>query len=120
MRSLLRRDLLAMTYHMEQTSDIKENKVIAALSYVSILCFVSLYLKKNSPFAQFHGRQGFTLFALGVALWIFSWFPIIGWMVWMLGSLVVVVFSIMGFAKALQGQLWELPFLGSIAKKLEF
>jgi hypothetical protein len=36
--------------------DVEENAVMAALSYIWILCFVPLFLKKKSKFAQFHAK----------------------------------------------------------------
>ena len=48
---------------------IDENKVIAAIGYFGILCLLPLILKKDSPFAQFHGKQGLVLLIAFVLLW---------------------------------------------------
>ncbi|EKD47008.1 MAG: hypothetical protein ACD_66C00259G0004, partial [uncultured bacterium] len=42
--------------------DIEDNKVLAALSYIFILCFVPLLLARDSKFAQYHAKQGLVLF----------------------------------------------------------
>ena len=44
--------------------DIEDNKIIAAIGYVSILFVLPLFLKKNSKFAQFHAKQGLLLFLI--------------------------------------------------------
>ena len=59
--------------------DIELNKVTAALSYVGILCFVPLFLKRNSKFAQFHAKQGLLLFLVKIVGWIIFAIPFIGW-----------------------------------------
>ena len=105
---------------MPNAKDVEENKVIAAVGYLSILCLVPLLMKKNSPFAQFHGRQGFLLFVLGIALWMIGWFPVIGWILAPLGNLVIIILSIVGIVKAMQGEMWEIPYLGEYAKKIHF
>lgn len=100
--------------------DVEENKAVAAIGYLWILCFVPLFAKKDSPFAQFHGKQGFLLFVISIALWIVGWFPVIGWIVWFLGQIAIIILSIMGILKALAGEKWEMPYIGQYAKKFNF
>ncbi|MBT4209478.1 MAG: hypothetical protein HOE19_00990 [Candidatus Komeilibacteria bacterium] len=96
--------------------DVEENGVMAALSYVWVLCFIPLFLKRKSKFAQFHAKQGLLLFGVEI---LGSWFfpiPIIGWAL----GLVVMLLAILGVVNALSGNLWEMPFLGRYAKKMKF
>ena len=51
-----------------QDSEIESSKFFAAVGYLNVLCFVPLLLKKESKFAQFHGKQALVLFIL-----FFSW-----------------------------------------------
>jgi uncharacterized membrane protein len=44
--------------------------------------------------------------------------PVLGQIVWMLGSIVLIVLMILGMVNALQGKMWELPVLGVFAKQL--
>jgi uncharacterized membrane protein len=96
------------------SKDIEDNKLIAALGYVWILCLIPLLLKKESKFAQFHGKQGLALFIVEIVGWLIYWIPFIGW----LFGVLVLVMAIIGFVKALSGEYWELPVVGSFAKKL--
>jgi fumarate reductase subunit D len=99
-----------------EKKDLEENGMIAALSYVWVLCFVPLIFKRKSKLAQFHGKQGLLLFAVEIlGSWIFP-IPIIGWT---LGFLVMVL-AILGAVNALSGIFWEMPFLGRYAKKMKF
>ena len=98
---------------MDDQKDIEENKFIAALSYLGILCLVPLLAKKESKFAQFHAKQGLMYLIVMVLASFVVWFPIIGWLLW----LVLVVLDIIGFVQALSGKYWEMPVIGGLAKK---
>lgn len=100
--------------HVYTKEDIQKNKYIAALSYLSILFLIPLLLKKDSPFAQFHAKQGLVLFiAFFIGRFLF-WFPIIGWAI----CLALVVVTIIAFVKTLMGEAWEVPYTKVIIQKL--
>jgi len=94
-----------------KAKDIEENKYIAILSYVWILCLVPLLLKRDSEFVQFHAKQGLVLFLAEIIL---VWVPLIGWAL----NLVLFVVSIIGIFKVLQGEYWKIPYAQDVAKKL--
>jgi len=91
--------------------DIEEYKVMAAISYFWIFCFVPLLLNKKSKFAQFHAKQGLVLFIIELVGWMI---PVIGWILFVLA----VVYAILGVRAALAGEYWEMPILGKYAKKI--
>ena len=94
--------------------DIEENKIIAAIGYVWILCLVPLILKKDSKFAQYHAKQGLVLFIIEVIGSFVFWIPLIGWLL----GIFVLVLAILGVVKALQGEYWEMPIVHDLSKKL--
>jgi len=97
--------------------DIEENKIIAALSYIFILCLVPLLLKRTSEFTQFHARQGLTITVAWFIFWVIGIVPILGWLISFLGNLALLVISIMGVIKTLDGQAWEIPYIYQWSKK---
>ncbi|HLC63779.1 MAG TPA: hypothetical protein VJK25_00320 [Patescibacteria group bacterium] len=101
---------------MQKTSDsdVENNKVMAAVSYVWILCLVPLFLKRRSKFCQFHAKQGLVLFIVEVIGWLIFWIPLIGWLLF----LFILVMAVMGIMNAMQGNWWEMPVLGKYARKL--
>ncbi|MBT3230546.1 DUF4870 domain-containing protein [Candidatus Uhrbacteria bacterium] len=103
--------------------DVDDNKALAALGYVFILCFIPLLMAKDSKFAQFHAKQGLVLFIVEVVLMVVSniliFIPILGWFVMMIAYLAVTIAAIAGILKALEGEMWEMPVLGDYAKKLK-
>jgi len=94
--------------------DVEDNKVIAAIGYVWILCLVPLFLKRHSKFAQFHAKQGLVLFIVEIFGWLIFWIPLVGWLL----GVLILIFAILGIMNALQGNYWEMPILGKYAKKI--
>lgn len=84
------------------------NKLLAALSYVSILFLVPLLFAQDDEFAKFHAKQGARLFvcnAIGSILGsIFS----IGWVV----NLLLIYLMVVGIRNALNGKWEALPYIG--------
>lgn len=97
--------------------DVEDNKAIACLSYIGILFIVPLLAKKDSKFAMFHAKQGLVLFIAEIVISVVNIIPVLGQIIWFIALIIFLVFSIMGIIKALQGQYWELPVLGSLTKK---
>jgi uncharacterized membrane protein len=102
-----------------KTNDTEDNKLLAAIGYLGILCLIPLLAKRDSAFCQFHGKQGLVIFIVWIVLSFVNILPFIGQMIWMLGSLALVVLVIMGMIHALNGEEWELPVLGQYAKQIK-
>lgn len=96
------------------SKDTEDHKFVAALSYIGILFLVPLLVKKESPFAQFHAKQGLVLVIIFFVGSFFFWIPIIGW----LAFLFLLIADILALIKTLQGQAWEIPIVTDIVKKL--
>lgn len=92
--------------------DIDENKLIAALSYLGLLCLIPLLAKKDSKFAQEHGKQGLVLLIAWMVIWVVGIIPILGWIVGFIGSIVLLIVNLIALVKALMGEFWEIPVLG--------
>ena len=92
-------------------SDIQQNKGMAIVAY--ILFFVPLLAAKESPFAQYHARQGFNLFLLALATnVVLGIIPIIGWLLLPLANLGILALVIIGILAAANGQVKPLPLIG--------
>ena len=110
--------------------DIEKNKIMAVLSYLHVLVLVPMFAAKESPYAQYHAKQGVTLFVCYIAYHVLSFVlrlikttqyiwgvpyqatpPIIGTIIWLL-SIPLAVLSIIGILNALNGRAKELPIIG--------
>jgi len=100
-------------------NDVKENSLIAALSYIGILCLIPLLAKKDSKFAQEHGKQGLVLLIAWIVLVVVGWIPILGWIVMFFGSIAMLIVALIAFIKCLMGEFWEVPVLGQYRHKFK-
>ena len=98
----------------EEKVDVENNKAVAALSYIFILFLVPLLARKDSKFAQFHAKQGLVLFALELLVFIFIWVPLLG----QLAMLALLIISVLAIVKTLNGERWEIPYVGEWSKKI--
>ncbi|MFH0820532.1 MAG: hypothetical protein V1908_02045 [Candidatus Peregrinibacteria bacterium] len=98
----------------EQMTSLHE-RGIAALSYVGFLAIVPFYLKKDSKFCRFHGKQGlliaivFFFAKLLLVIDLFMDFALV---------LQFLIFVKMGFA-ALSGKWEKMPWIYNSSCKLE-
>jgi len=90
-------------------------RTIAALSYVSFLAIVPFYLKKESKFCRFHGKQGLTVAILFFSL---SLFQILGFVADLVLLLQFIIFIYMGF-NTLAGRWKKLPWVYDMSCQLE-
>lgn len=96
---------------------IIEGKVIALLSYLSILCIIPLLFKKDNDFVLSHGKQGLVIFIGEVGVFILSILPVFAWL-FKLGMFVLLVLSFVGIISVLRGRYIELPLVSKIADKI--
>ena len=104
------------TQHKDQ--EIKEGKFFAIISYISFLCIVALLLKKHNKFALYHAKHGLVLFVFEVVGFIISIIPILGWLIWTFGIVVISLVSIWGILQALMGNYSRIPLVSDIADKI--
>ena len=101
--------------------DVEENRLVAALGWIWVFSVVILLIKKDSPFVQFHARQGFVLFLVHLVLWM-ALVVLLGQLFWPLRqilNLVYFVVIVVGFVQAVRGKWWQIPVIGSIAPKVK-
>ncbi|MFN7159986.1 MAG: DUF4870 domain-containing protein [Candidatus Gracilibacteria bacterium] len=102
---------------VENIPQITESeKMVAAIGYVSFLCLLPLILKRDSNFAQFHGKQALLLAIFWFAARYFLMFiPFLSY--FQLLEPIVIVYCMYS---AYQGNYFKIPILGDEAEKLRF
>ena len=101
-----------------QDPEIQDAKFFAVVGYLSVLCFVPLFLKKENKFAQFHGKQALVLFILEAAAGIISIVPAIGDLVSRFAFVVFGILSVIGIIKVLMEEYWEMPVIYEISTRV--
>lgn len=98
-------------------SDVEQNKGMAAIGYIGILFLIPLLAKKDSPYAQYHAKQGMILFIFWIAISIVNVIPVLGQIISAVGGLFALVLFIIGLMNALNGKKEPLPVIGQFADK---
>lgn len=94
---------------------VEEGKVTALISYLTLIGLVVALVMNNdkkNTFASFHIRQSLGITLTGFVLSLIAIVPILGWIIALLGSLLMLVFWIMGFVGAITGSAKPVFFLG--------
>lgn len=99
-------------FHMDQ--DAQDNRVTAALAYIFLLFFIPM-AKKQSPFCQFHAKQGIVMFVIWVIVSFIAWIPFVGWAAW----ISMIVLTVMAITKTLNSEMWEIPYVAKYAKQIK-
>ena len=93
--------------------DIARNKNLAALSYLCILFgVIGLISEPDSKFIRYHLNQVMVLYVFALLCTVVFIVPILGWIVGGIGTIMTVVFIIMGIVRAGKGLAVELPLIG--------
>lgn len=84
------------------------NRLLSALSYLSVLFILPFLLCPNDPFARFHANQGAVLFGFGVLADVVGKIIPIGWVL----TLFRLYCIYKGMSSALAGRREPLPYIG--------
>jgi len=91
-----------------------KSRLIALLSYFSILFLFPLNFYRKDEYIQYHAKQGAVLFILAIALTFTFWIPILAWICW----LAYLVIWATGVINALSGKQEPLPIVGLIGERV--
>jgi uncharacterized membrane protein len=103
---------------------------LSALCYVPLLVLLTMLSGERSAFLSRHARQGFALLlveVVGVAFILIidaslGQLPFIGFLLVILLRLVfflgVLIISVLGFTRALFGEMWQIPHLDELAERV--
>ena len=91
-------------------------RIVAALSYLGILCFVPLVIGRGNHFIHFHSRQGLVIWLWGVVTLFLFPLPL-GRLLFMFSSFFILILSAIGIVSVLLGQTWRLPLVYELAEK---
>jgi fumarate reductase subunit D len=92
--------------------------LLAAISYLGILCIIPFIIGSRNDFTMFHARQGMVLFIWEFVALSLMIIPILGQIAFFISSIICFVFSIMGIYNALMGNYWKVPFFSRFSGEI--
>ena len=96
-------------------SESAEDRTVAILSYVTIIGFIAalvMHSNRKTRVGAFHLRQTLGLVLTGVAGGFIGVVPILGWIVWFVVVVGLMVLWFLGLLAALRGEMRPVPLLG--------
>ena len=103
----------AARYTYRSQTSAQPNKMLAALSYLGVLCILPYLFTENDSFAKFHAGQGVRLLIFGLVGTVVGSIIGLGW----LFTLASLYFVYKGMSNALNGKMEPLPWIGTIGSK---
>jgi uncharacterized membrane protein len=103
-----------------KTTVVNEGKNIAIIAYITIIGLIIAYVMNNDKkdaFAAYHIKQSLGLAATVLALGIVGMVPILGWIINILGILLLLYMWVIGIMNAFNEKESPVPFLGEKYKE---
>ena len=98
---------------MFDPEDAGRTNILSALCYLNfVFIIVALLLEPNSKFLRYHINQSLVLTVFGFGCGIVAIVPFLGWIASAIGTVMVLVFTIMGIVRAYNREAKDLPFIG--------
>jgi len=103
-----------------------DDKILFAFlaTFLSIVGFIiALIVKRDDKYVMFYAKQSLVIFIIaiiaGVIATIFTWIPIIGWIISLALNIIVLVIWILSWIHALSGKQKSIPIVSTWAKKIK-
>ncbi|MBF0273099.1 MAG: hypothetical protein HQL98_13700 [Magnetococcales bacterium] len=93
-------------------------RMMAALSYMGILCLVPVLLNQNDRYVDFHARQGLVLWIWSVLSFFAMHIPGLGPYLFSTSTVMVLFLSAFGLLSVALNQCWKIPFIATLATYL--
>lgn len=105
----------------KESKEVADGKAFAFLGvFLTVIGFIIVILaKKDNKYAMYYAKQGLVLFIAYVIIWIIGMIPVLGWIVAILGSILLLILWIIGIAYSLSGEMKPIPIVGEFANKFD-
>jgi fumarate reductase subunit D len=94
----------------------EQDKVMLILAYLGLLCFIPFLTVKDSEYVKWHAKQGVVLAGVWFASFGLGCLGPLGYLDCILWP-ALIVGSIMGIVKSLQGTRWRIPLVADLSEK---
>lgn len=104
----------------ETTQSGLSDNAAGALAYITVIpsiIFLIVEPYNRNSFVKFHAWQNIFLCIAWFAVSVIGIIPILGWLIFALGSIALMIAWIICLVNALQGKRFKLPYIGKLAEK---
>lgn len=100
---------------MEHQTEPPQDKAIGIIAYITVIGLIIAFIlnmEKKNAFGSYHIRQALGIAVSGVAISFIAIVPVIGWILAVIGSLLILVMWVIGIVNAISGNMKPVPVLG--------
>ena len=99
------------------SAELSDNaaSALAYVTFIPAVIFLVLAPYNQKPVIRFHAIQELGLTLVCICLHLFWVIPILGWIIWAVGGVALLVVWVMCIIKASQGSVFKVPFIGDFA-----
>lgn len=90
----------------------KNTAIIAYLTIVGLIVAFIMNNEKKNPFSAYHIRQVLGLAVTGLVIGVVGIIPILGWLVAIVGAVVLLIMWVSGLINAVNGREKPMPIFG--------
>lgn len=90
-------------------------RVMAAFSYLGVLCLVPLLFSRGNGYVDFHARQGLVLWVWSVCAVFAMHLPGMGPYLFSTSSVMVALLSLVGLVSVALNRSWKIPLVAKLA-----
>lgn len=103
------------TPNQPDITGLDQERLLALLSYLTVLVVIPLLIGRDQPFVRFHAKQGLLLLVgIIISLIIASWIPVLGNVLFLL----LMLIDIVALVQTILGRTWKIPVIGDLAQKI--
>ena len=93
--------------------DAKVKAIVAHLWWIGWVIALVVNMNQKEEYASFYIRQSLGLWIASIALGFVSIFPLIGWLLAIVGGIILFVFWLMSLIWSISGEMKTVPWIGT-------
>lgn len=91
--------------------------VIWVIWIVGLIWFLADEKQRNNKFTKYWFKQSLIMLIFGVVISIVAIIPILGWIIYVVGLIFLLIAWIIGLVRIVQGKTIPIPIIGQFAEK---
>ena len=92
--------------------DAKTKAIVAHLTPIGWIIALVINMNQKEEYASYYIRQTLGLYLAGFVLSILNSIPVLGWIVWLVGGIVLFIFWLMSLIWSISDTMKPVPWLG--------
>jgi len=94
--------------------DAKTKAIVAHLTPIGWIIALVINMGQKEEMASYYIRQTLGLYLASFALGILNSIPVLGWIIWAVGGIIVFVFWLMSLIWSISGEIKPVPWVGQL------